>query len=106
MFNPRLFAALTSATLVGVLTMASSMVSAQPYNDPCHFLADRHIARGINCDTCHDQSLRVKQLNGNDICVACHGGFDKMSVQTAGRNPNPHAIQGNIACTSCHKGHK
>ncbi len=83
----------------------AAQVSAQ---EACTWLADRHIARGINCDTCHDANLKLKTIGEMQICVSCHGDFQQMAIKTQGRYAvNPHAPhEAGLACTSCHKAHK
>ena len=72
------------------------------------FLADRHIARGMKCETCHTPDHKVKQSGDFDVCVDCHGGYEEMIKKTDGRyQVNPHAQhEGVLPCTECHKGHK
>lgn len=72
------------------------------------FLADRHVARGSKCETCHTADFKVKQSGDFDGCVDCHGSYEDMIKKTDGRfQVNPHAQhEGVLPCTECHKGHK
>lgn len=72
------------------------------------FLADRHVARGMTCETCHTADKKLKMVGDNEICVSCHGDYPEMIKKTEGRyEVNPHAQHdGLLPCTECHKGHK
>lgn len=68
-------------------------------------LADRHIARGAKCESCH--------AGGNpgpvpkEQCLACHGSYAKVAEKTDKLDINPHDSHlGQIDCSKCHKGHK
>ena len=77
------------------------------------FLADRHVSKGMDCTICHvssqDHAIKMN-ANGEESCVECHGGYDKLVKLTAPKEEgagNPHAQHdGNLPCTECHKGHK
>lgn len=68
--------------------------------------ADRHVARGAACETCHvtkDTGAPVRK----DACLACHGSYDKMAERTKDAVPNPHFNHyGERDCATCHKGHQ
>ena len=77
------------------------------------FLADRHVARGVTCVSCHGESATGKmQLDSDrhEACVACHGWYDAVAEKTVPKDPedmNPHSQHdGNLPCSECHKGHK
>lgn len=77
------------------------------------FLADRHAQRGINCTQCHGPAGMGKMMEDADrheACVACHGWYDKVAAKTQPKDPeemNPHSQHdGNLPCSTCHKGHK
>lgn len=82
--------------------------------DSGKFLADRHVARGLNCASCHGTKPPAAQLpedkERHEPCVACHGFYDKVAKKTQPKNPeemNPHSQHdGNLPCTTCHQGHK
>ena len=104
-------AALLSLPLMAPLEAAetapaqqSAVASAQSGK----FLADRHMARGMKCETCHTPDKKIKQSGDFDVCVDCHGGYEEMIKKTDGRyQVNPHAQhEGVLPCTECHKGHK
>ena len=51
-----------------------------------HFLADRHVERGVKCESCHvngDTSKPVRKAQ----CLACHKGHQ----------------QSTLSCSQCHK---
>lgn len=72
------------------------------------FLADRHIARGMQCQDCHTPDNKLKQSGDLDVCASCHGDYQAMIKKTEGKyETNPHAQhEGALPCSECHKGHK
>jgi fumarate reductase flavoprotein subunit len=91
--------------------LVSTLALAQA-NEPSKFLGDRHVAKGMNCQTCHIENSKELKNDGakHEICVQCHGFYDKVAEKTKPSNPeegNPHGQHdGNLPCTECHKGHK
>lgn len=73
-----------------------------------HFLADRHVAKGMACETCHTPDKKIKMQGDYEVCVTCHGDYKAMIKKTEGKyEVNPHAQHdGALPCTECHKGHK
>ncbi len=69
-------------------------------------LADRHIARGLSCQQCHEQSPPPEPVKSKQ-CESCHGDNDAMAEQTKNVKPNPHFTHlGDVACLECHQGHQ
>lgn len=68
----------------------------------------------LNCGKCHGSSVAPddNQRVENKECVACHGDYAELAVETAkkltNKALNPHAshLGPEIACTSCHLGHQ
>jgi fumarate reductase flavoprotein subunit len=73
------------------------------------FLADRHIASGLQCSNCHGDAA-TKQPVATDQCLKCHESFDDLSKKTEDITPNPHSNHlidsSDIDCDFCHHGHK
>ena len=70
------------------------------------FLADRHGAKGLNCQGCHKESPPGKAVP-SAVCLGCHGDAEKLAMKTAGVRPNPHDTHlGEMACEECHRAHK
>ena len=70
------------------------------------FLGDRHGKAGMNCDSCHkaDQSKTKVPM---EVCLGCHGSYEKIAQQTEKSHRNPHeSHNGEVACDHCHHGHK
>ena len=68
-------------------------------------LADRHIERGLKCESCH-RSMPPKAI-GTKECFACHGNYEKLAARTDKNDINPHDSHlDNPDCGACHKGHK
>ena len=78
------------------------------------WLADRHLAKGMKCDACHETMqggpMKREGPKKREACVNCHGWYDAMAKKTTPADPdeqNVHAQHdGELDCTVCHKGHK
>jgi fumarate reductase flavoprotein subunit len=72
------------------------------------FLADRHVAKGMKCETCHTADNKLKEFGDLDICASCHGDYKAKIEKTKGKyETNPHAQhEGALPCSECHKGHQ
>ena len=69
------------------------------------FLADRHVARGVQCVSCHTQTP-PSELIKQDKCLACHESYEKIAVRTEDLDINPHRTHmGEVECMACHRGH-
>ena len=111
MTRKTLLSALCAAT--GLVSFAASSASfaadPAPATGKSQFLADRHVEKyGLKCESCHTKDMKVKQSGDYDVCVDCHGDYEKMIKKTEGKyQVNPHAQhEGVLPCTECHKGHK
>ena len=73
------------------------------------FLADRHIAAGLKCGSCHGDA-EPKQAVATKQCLQCHESFEALAKRTADIKPNPHTNHlvdsGDAECNFCHHGHK
>ena len=69
------------------------------------FLIDKHVAAGIDCAACHQES--TAKAPATTTCLTCHGGtYAKLAATTEDDEPNPHAShQGEVACLQCHHVH-
>lgn len=96
------------AMLTAMLAVcAASSASA----DDVKNLADRHVARGMACTSCHiDGGFELKSVEPYGVCAQCHGGYDAMMEVTGEKyleSTDPHSQHdGDLSCTECHKGHK
>ena len=71
-----------------------------------NLLADRHQARGTNCSGCHKENP-PKEAVLQDMCLKCHGTYEKIAKRTDAASPNPHASHmGAVECKLCHHAHK
>lgn len=79
--------------------------------DAANWTAGLHAARDFGCASCHGSGVPKAGVEvANDRCLACHGPLDKLVQKTqpaqfADRNPH-HSHLGDIACTTCHRGHE
>jgi len=73
------------------------------------FVADRHIAGGLQCSSCHGEA-EPKQAVATKQCLQCHESFEALAKRTADIEPNPHSNHqvdsGDAECNYCHHGHK
>lgn len=73
-------------------------------------LADFHVANG-SCQSCHGTAVGPTNDNlthENSQCISCHGTMDQMATIERQGIVSPHKshLIGDIACTTCHKGHQ
>lgn len=80
--------------------MASGSVSAADT-----FGADRHVAHGVSCETCHGPDKNNPQYPDETTCVKCHPKA-AVAEKTKTLKPNPHAAPHNGDCTLCHMQHE
>ncbi len=88
-----------SAALAAAL-MSSAFAADAP------MMADRHMARGLKCDSCHAGGTPGPvPMN---TCLACHGGsYKALAAKTDKADINPHDTHlENADCSQCHSGHK
>ncbi len=71
------------------------------------FLADRHIDRGLKCQSCHTGAKPDANVDMK-TCLQCHGGsYAALAKQTESDDINPHDTHlGEAQCVTCHQGHK
>jgi hypothetical protein len=92
-------AVLTVGLLSGYLALA------QPQSGKPAWLADKHVASGLTCTSCHGDS-RPSDV-ALDTCLSCHGSYKELARKTASRARNPHdSHYPGLECTTCHHGHK
>lgn len=78
--------------------------------EPVEVLADAHGERGL-CYTCHvsDEGPEDDNLSHENAgCVSCHGDLQAVAAREPEREVSPHLSHfiGDVACTTCHGGHK
>ena len=73
-----------------------------------HFGADRHVARGLECRTCHGPDLKNLEYPTIETCTQCHNtkGLSQKTADVKPHNPHlsPH-YQDQLDCTNCHLQH-
>ena len=93
----RLAAILASSLFLGL--MAANSVSAADFG------ADRHVARGLKCETCHGPDMKNPNYPDEKTCLQCHKRED-VAAKTKQLEPNPHTAPHNNDCTLCHMQHE
>ncbi|MCH1929701.1 fumarate reductase flavoprotein subunit FccA [Shewanella sp. A25] len=89
--------------------LVSGLMAGSAYAAP-DVLADFHADNG--CDSCHASakgSVSDDNLSHeNAQCVSCHGDLKELASAAPKDKVSPHQshLIGEIACTSCHKGHE
>ena len=70
-------------------------------------LADRHVAAGMKCESCHGPGQKIETPE-KEQCAACHDPV-KLAEKTKGVKPaNPHDsphYHTGLECTLCHVAH-
>ena len=69
------------------------------------FGADRHIARGLTCESCHGTDKANPVYPEETTCTTCHNKAG-VAEKTKALKPNPHAAPHNGDCTLCHMQHE
>jgi hypothetical protein len=98
----RMFGLLLSLLLLSVFT-------AQVLFAVGVFGSDKHIKRGLNCDSCHGEA---KVAAGAEVgmakCLSCHGSYENLAMRTEimSRNPHTNPHSGDLDCNVCHHGHR
>ena len=106
---------LITGVLLSLFAMTAAYnVSAAEKSD--QFLAQRHMAKGLKCTSCHGDANNPKIET--DRCLKCHGGWEGLAKKTYKKSiyaggpglylddANPHDNHlGHMSCDNCHKGH-
>ena len=97
--------ALIETVVLAAVLLGAYFVAAQPQARKPGWLADKHIASGLTCASCHgDASPSDVAL---DICLSCHVSYRELARKTASRPRNPHdSHYPGLECTTCHHGHQ
>ena len=69
-------------------------------------LLDKHTKADLECKSCHGAAEPPKAV-GMDVCISCHGAYQKLAEKTKKVAPNPHDSHlGEVECSTCHHIHK
>ena len=86
--------------MLGVFSLSSAYAA--------DFTADKHLAAGMKCESCHGPDKKIETPDMNQ-CVKCHDP-KKLAEKTKNVKPtNPHDsphYHQNLECTLCHVGHE
>ena len=86
--------------LFGLLTVGTSYAADAPFG------ADRHVAKGIQCKSCHGEDMKSPEYPDENTCLQCHNK-DAVAEKTKDVQPtNPHKAPHNGDCTLCHMQHE
>lgn len=92
--------------LLAMLMMVVQPLDAVGAEQKAALLADRHAARKIDCQGCHDAGGAPKAVL-SEKCLTCHKSYEHMGELTKGLAINPHDSHfGKIECLQCHNAHK
>ena len=90
------------AAILGTLVMSLAAAQTTP-----QYLADRHVARGVQCQQCHGANNEVKDPDKTQ-CIVCHDP-NAVAAKTANVKPqNPHVSPHygkDLDCVLCHVQH-
>ena len=66
----------------------------------------KHASEGLKCVDCHLVDKPVAEASVN-VCLECHGGFEKVAELTKSLHGNPHDSHlGKMQCLKCHRIHR
>lgn len=87
--------------------MLTTFVVSSSATEP--FGADRHVARGVECQSCHGPDLNNIEYPTIETCEKCHD-VKALVAKTADVKPqNPHFsphYEDRLDCTNCHLQHE
>lgn len=73
------------------------------------FLADKHMAKNVNCQACHlTQAPKPGVEVSSSTCIKCHGTLEQLGKKSKSDSgmPDPHYNHlVNTNCNECHRGH-
>jgi len=97
--------ALIETVVLTVGLFSAYLGLAQPQSRKPAWLADKHVASGLTCASCHGDA-RPSDV-ALDTCLSCHGSYKELARKTASRSMNPHdSHYPGLECTTCHHGHR
>ena len=93
-----------TVALTALASCAAVCLAVQP------MLADRHVARGLDCASCHNTKMPQPGATVDKMqCSGCHGSLDDIAAKQKDKklDPNPHYNHlVDLSCNECHKGHQ
>jgi len=97
--------ALTKTVVLTVGLFSAYLAFAQPQTGKPPLLAEKHVASGLTCASCHGNAKPNDVALGT--CLSCHGSYQELARKTASRSRNPHdSHYPGLECTTCHHGHQ
>ncbi len=100
------------ANMLGFLlsSLLLSLLTAQVVFAADVFTSDKHIKKGLNCDSCHGASNPASGAEvGTAKCLTCHGPYEELAKRTErmmSNNPHANSHCGDLDCNVCHHGHR
>ncbi len=100
---------MTQGALLALMALCLGMGSMAQAADG-HFGADRHVARGLTCESCHGKNMDMKnpEIPTIETCTGCHNTKDLVAKTKEVKPTNPHMsphYQDTLDCTNCHLMH-
>lgn len=68
--------------------------------------ADRHIAKGLACQTCHGDDMKNPKFPEDAVCTQCHNKEALAEKTKDLPGANPHKAPHNGECINCHLQHE
>ena len=97
----------TVQALLAALALTALLSGTASAADP-KVGADRHVAMGLQCETCHGPDKANLKEPATADCTGCHA-VDALVAKTKDVKPtNPHMsphYRSELDCTNCHMGH-
>ena len=99
---------MTKLSTLAALMMTALLAAGSASAADQKFGADRHVAMGLTCETCHGPDKANRQEPTIDTCKQCHD-VKALAEKTKGVKPaNPHMsphYRDELECTNCHLMH-
>ena len=92
------------------LALSACLLAGTTFATDGHFGADRHVARGLTCESCHGKNMDMKnpEIPTIETCTGCHNTKQLVEKTKDVKPTNPHMsphYQDTLECTNCHLQH-
>ena len=92
--------------LLGIGLLAAMFSCSAFAADAPKMGADKHVAKGVACQTCHGTDLKNPNLPTEETCTQCHPKAALIEKTKDLPGANPHNAPHNGDCVNCHLMHE
>ena len=96
---------MTKLSTLAALMMTALLAAGSASAADQKFGADRHVAMGLTCETCHGPDKANPATPGIKTCTQCHDTKALVEKTKDVKPQNPHMsphYQDQLECTNCH----